>query len=214
MNYQILQLTNESILWLTPGDKESIRVLIANHLKKMKPEDRYLRFFSSINDNAIDSYVERIDFFSDGVFVVFDETGLEIKAFLHASCLSKKSFDIEYEIGITVDDDLRGKGIAYELFSKAMTWAKSLGCKRIYVNCLRQNKAMQKIAEKFNIETKSLDYETKEGELKMPDNTVSFFSYFTHKTNNNMVLIDLAYRKNVHMILEYLEELKTIAKGI
>lgn len=66
-----------------------------------------------------------------------------------------------------------------------------------------QNKAMQHIAERFSMEMHSIDYETKEGELKMPDNNVDLYSYLNHHAKNNMLLLDLAYRRNVTTLLEY-----------
>src|SRR5574343_68225 len=197
---KVIQLTRSAIKLIAPiGGEDKVRQLLTEHLLRLKPEDRYLRFFNAMTDFAIEKYISKVDFTSHGIFVIFDEAGANIVAFLHASKFDGE-IENEYELGMTVDEEHRGSGIGYELFKTGVSWAKSMVCKRIYVNCLYQNKAMQKIAEKFNMETKSIDYETKEGEIKIPHNHVDIFSYLTHHAGNNMLLLDLAYRRNLNAL--------------
>ncbi len=191
-----------SKLYPKPGisGEDKIRQLLADHLIRLSPEDRYLRFFSTLPNDAIKAYVNRIDFDKDGIFVVFDESLEAVQGFLHASKLETK-FEVEYEFGLTVEEDQRGSGIGYDLFAKAIEWANGLGGKRIYVNCLSKNKAMQKIAEKFKMETRSIDYETREGELQLQSHP-NMFAYMYTTTANNITLYDMAARKQIHEAIQ------------
>lgn len=176
-----------------------VKKLLTEHLLRLKPEDCYMRFFNAMSDDSIKKYVEKIDLSDNGVFVHFDEHGTKIISFLHASRIDHG----EYEFGLSVDADQRGKSRGYELFKTAVNWATSLGCKRIYVNCLYQNKAMQKIAERFNMDIRSLDFDTKEGEIMMPNNRGDMFTFLSQNANNNLLLLDLAYWRNVNALLNY-----------
>ena len=191
--------------------EESLKKMIADHLKRLSPDDRYLRFCSTTSDASIDKYVDRLDFSKDGIFISFDKEVEDIVGFLHASRLDDH-FESEYELGLTVDMDLRGTGLGYDMFAQAVAWARSLGGKRLYVNCLSKNKAMQKIAEKFKMETHSIDYETKEGTMEL-NKYPNIFAYLFMYTANNITMFDKATRKQVHEALQtYTESFSKLIK--
>ena len=172
-----------------------LRELLKSHLKLLSNDDRYLRFFSAQSDDSIDIYVNKINFKTDGIFIVLNETYDQVIGFLHASRLDGVS-GVEYEIGVSVNESARGMGVGYELFAKAVSWTESLGGKRLYVNCLTQNKAMQKIAEKFKLKTHSIDYDTREGELTL-NSIPNLFTYMIHFTANNIMVYDALVRKRI-----------------
>ncbi|HLA34247.1 MAG TPA: GNAT family N-acetyltransferase [Rhodocyclaceae bacterium] len=204
----IIQLTHRNSYVIATHDsdgtllvgEDAVRRLLLKHLLKLGPEDRYLRFFNMQNDNGIGAYVERIDLTEDGVFVAFDENGKKIVGFLHA--LRIENLETEYEFGLTVNPDRRGQGIGYDLFATAMKWAQNLGGQRIYINCLFQNVAMQKIAEKFRMESRKIDYETKESEIRI-GSAPNLLAYAAQQTANSVLLCDLAYRRQIHSLMSY-----------
>jgi hypothetical protein len=77
--------------------------MITDHLISLSPEDRNLRFFTKLSDEAIQAYVAKIDFKKDGVFVSFDIQYKRITGFLHAPKINETDF----EIGVSVLKETR-----------------------------------------------------------------------------------------------------------
>ena len=190
---QVVQLTALNTLITSAAD---IRRMLVAHLVKLPSDDRYTRFFGTMSDDSLKNYVDGIDLRHDGVFVVFDQSGFNILAFLHASRLDQ---DDEIEFGLTVDDSLRLHGVGAHLFDVALTWAHGLGIKRIYVNCLYRNKAMQRIAGRFKVKIIAQD-DIHEGKLEL-DGVTKPLTFMKHHMTHNMMLCDLAYRRQLHAML-------------
>ena len=177
---------------------------ISDHLKNLPIEDRYLRFCSTLKDEAIEQYVSKINFENDGVIVVFDETAREIwqkpiVGFLHAAPFDSKG---EIEFGISVSPKFRNKGIATSLFKSGLIFAQSRGLKIIYMNCLYENKVMRHIVEKhgFNIQS---DFDEITARLKI-DSSHVIENSILDAGNNNLAIFDLAYRSKIHQAKEWL----------
>ena len=145
---------------------------IINHLKRLNKEDRYTRFFVSYTDEQIERYVERIDLSHDFIFYNTDENG-DVDGVLHAA----RGDDGEMDFGISVDESIRGKGVGANLFQAAMSLVHMLGCRKIYVNCLVMNKAMNAIARKFCDSVERVDVDTMQGAVKLPDTGIKFVNY-------------------------------------
>jgi RimJ/RimL family protein N-acetyltransferase len=60
------------------------------------------------------------------------------------------------ELGITVEPNLRGYGLGSRLFEAGVRWASARGYERVFIYCLRENRAMQAIARKNGME---IEYE-------------------------------------------------------
>lgn len=144
--------------------KNTYREEIKDHLKRLSSEDRHLRFGVVIADERIDHYVEDSMKIDDFLFAVFNEDG-QIIALLHMArdARDKNAF----ELGLSVDSDHRGEGHASEMFGKAITFAKTLGAKRIFTYCLAENKAMQNLAKKHELRV-MLEHGDVTGELSIP----------------------------------------------
>lgn len=129
---------------LTNADKDAI----VDHLTRLNTGDRYLRFFAVLNDFALEKYVlETIDLVDDVGFGIFN--GKKLIAFAH---LSPSADNKAAEIGISVDADARGKGLAARLVNRIVVYAKANNISTLYMSCLRENKIMQKIAKKAGME--------------------------------------------------------------
>ena len=142
---------------------------LIKHFMRLSQEDRRLRFGAPIIDERIPHYVKEIIKPGDFVFAVFNEDG-EIVATLH---MARDHSDANsYELGLSVDVEHRKKGFADQMFSKAVSFAKTLGAKRIYTYCLGENKAMQHLARKHNLKT-MLEYGDVTGELRVADRSAA-----------------------------------------
>lgn len=117
---------------------------ITRHLLQLAPDDRRLRFDTTMADAAIESYVHGIDFARDKVFGVF-EHDLSLNGVAH---LALDADTDSAELGLSVVPEYRGKGYGYALLSRAKLHAGNLAYKRLYMHCLAENHVMIHLARK------------------------------------------------------------------
>jgi len=150
------------------------RPLILDHLLKLGPEDRHLRFGVTTSDDQIRRYVASIDFEHDEVFGIFDRR-LRLIAVAHLAyppprpATDKRPIVVEF--GVTVLPEARGKGYGNRLFQHSILHARNRGVHALFIHALTENAAMLKIAAKAGA---TLEYDGPDAEawLKLPADTV------------------------------------------
>ena len=118
------------------------RAALLDHFIALSPEDRRLRFGAPIRDESLGDYVQRIDFARDGVFAVHDDQ-LRVVAAVHIALSQGPA-----ELGLSVADGWRGKGVGDALLRRAVVWLRNRGVLGVYVHCLAENGAMMHLARK------------------------------------------------------------------
>lgn len=144
---------------------DSQREEVVTHLLSLERGDLRLRFGYSPTDSIIEKYVN--DSFGkpdNQWFGVYDSETDGLIATLHVALLD----DHRAEFGCTVGSSYRQRGIGNELFVRGVTWAKSCGVKKVYMYCLSENKAIQKIARKNNMHVITLCEGEAEATLATP----------------------------------------------
>ncbi|MCA0274239.1 MAG: GNAT family N-acetyltransferase [Proteobacteria bacterium] len=118
------------------------RRALSRHLMRLDLGSRVNRFFTPAPDRAIRHYVAR----SAPIFVVTAERGGEVcgVAEMHPHLEMPRAA----EIAVSVDEDLRRRGIGRELFERALTEARARGIGDIWVVYLSGNEAMRRIAHR------------------------------------------------------------------
>ena len=103
--------TNAAFFAAQLGDinREHLR----EHFLQLDAQDRHLRFGASINDSAVISYVDGIDFERDEVYAVTDDSQ-HILGAVHIAILEE-----EAELGLSVLLAARGQGVGNALFERA-----------------------------------------------------------------------------------------------
>ena len=119
------------------------RPALLAHFVALSPEDRRLRFGAAIREEGLEAYVERIDFARDGVFAVQDDE-LRIVAAVHIAVGDGGPA----ELGLSVAEGWRGKGLGDALLRRAVVWLRNRGVHGVYVHCLSENGAMMHLARK------------------------------------------------------------------
>ena len=122
--------------------KAADRPALLAHFVALSPEDRRLRFGAATRDEGLRAYVERIDFARDGVFAVHDDD-LRIVAAVHIALA-----DGPAELGLSVADGWRGRGLGDVLLRRAVVWLRNRGVHGVYVHCLAENGAMMHLARR------------------------------------------------------------------
>ena len=134
-------------LWA--GERHDVRELYL----QLNSEDRRLRFFSNMTDAAIEKYVSNLDFSENTILGAFDGSArlcgtLEL---IHASNRH------EVELAIVVAESARGRGCGRALVNRAWEEARTMGCDRLTLVTLSENKAMQALADRLQMHTRFVD---------------------------------------------------------
>jgi RimJ/RimL family protein N-acetyltransferase len=116
---------------------------LLRHLRTLSPEDRRLRFGRSMNQRALEGYVNTIDFSVDKAFGIFSSERLI--AFAHLALHEAKGFA---ELGLSVSPDHRREGHGEALLRRAALHVSNLGLRVIYMQCLSENEGMMRLAQK------------------------------------------------------------------
>jgi RimJ/RimL family protein N-acetyltransferase len=137
--------------------EESDRSLFLDHLLALGPDDRYLRFGTTLLDDGIRRYVAGIDFATNTIFAVFDDD-MAIAAAGHFAPLPPElaAADIALgpaaEFGLSVAERARRRGLGTALFVRAAAHARNLRIRSLFMHCLAENRAMMRIARRAHME--------------------------------------------------------------
>lgn len=185
---------------------------LIDHFTRLSQDDRRLRFGTPIIDERIPHYVKEIIKPGDFVFAVFNENG-DIVGALH---MARDTSDANsYELGLSVNVGYRKMGFADQMFSKAVSFAKTLGAKRIYTYCLSENKAMQHLAKKHNLKT-MIEYGDVTGELEVVERSqTEVVEDFIEFANSEQVLFfDRLSKAYVNSMLNSYNQFAKIASQL
>ncbi|MGH8672907.1 MAG: GNAT family N-acetyltransferase, partial [Burkholderiales bacterium] len=123
---------------LSDREREALFV----HFLALEPEDRRLRFGTSIGDQTVRNYVAGIDFGRDAVFGVFDAE-LRLVGVAHLARTDEFA-----ELGVSVLSGHRGQGVGEALLKRAHLQARNWGVETLLMHCLAENGAMRHLAAK------------------------------------------------------------------
>ena len=123
----------------------SDRTRIIEHFDRLDSTDRYLRFGSPMGEELLRSYVDGIDFDSGVVFGVHDDD-LTLVGVAHVASGGGVA-----EIGLSVLDGWRHRGIGQLLLERAAGWARLHGITTLFMHCLAENGAIRRLARRVGM---------------------------------------------------------------
>ena len=135
-------------LW--PSDKELFR----DHLLRLDPRSRHLRFGGGMSDEFLVHYSENCFGKGDLVYGAFIDGKLIGAAELRSnqaiwSEQAPFGRDIRAEAAFSVEEGYRRRGIGEKLFKRILRAATNHGVETIEIVCLPENVGMQNLAKKF-----------------------------------------------------------------
>lgn len=138
--------------------------------RKIDPEDRRMRFFSSIHEfshTQLARYTQ-IDYDREMAFVAM----LERNGHMETLGVIRTHYDpdnLSGEFAVVIRSDMKGQGLGSILMDKMIRYSQSRGTKELAAYTLKENKGMQALAQKFGFSIKSMvnDPETVELYLKL-----------------------------------------------
>ena len=108
-------------------------------------EDRRLRFGFTARDATIERYVSDIDFSRDAAFGVRGK-GMQFDGITHLALENNHA-----EIGVSVLEPARGRGVGSALVARAAMHARNRGIKVLFMQCLSENGAIMHIARSLGM---------------------------------------------------------------
>lgn len=128
-------------LW--PSETNKFR----DHLLRLDAENRRLRFGMPVKDEFIRDYASRIDEYKSLVHGYFEQGDIRAAAELRQI---GDGWSAKAEAAFSVEPGYQNKGIGTELLGRIVRSARNRGITRLYMNCLLENRKMQRIAKKYD----------------------------------------------------------------
>src|SRR5262245_37670416 len=127
-------------LWITETEK------FRDHLLRLDIESRRMRFGMAIDDAFIESYAERADLIKSVIYGYF--VGGEMRAAAELRTIGE-GWSQEAEAAFSVETEWQDTGVGTDLLGRIILAARNRGIERLYMNCLSENRKMQRIARKY-----------------------------------------------------------------
>lgn len=127
-------------LWFTETEK------FRDHLLRLDSDSRRLRFGMPVSDEFITAYAKRTGQLKSVIYGFF--AGREMHAAAELRMIGE-NWHGEAEAAFSVEPDYQGSGVGTELLGRVIVAARNRGVERLYMNCLSENRKMQRIAKKF-----------------------------------------------------------------
>jgi RimJ/RimL family protein N-acetyltransferase len=126
-------------LWPTESDK------FRDHLLRLDPESRRMRFAHSVADAFIEEYAGRMTAFGSLVY------GHLVDGKVRGAAELRRLGDTwgdEAEAAFSVERPYQGHGVGTDLMGRVIRAARNRNIRRLYMSCLAENSKMQAIARK------------------------------------------------------------------
>ncbi|MGJ3259376.1 MAG: GNAT family N-acetyltransferase [Rhodospirillales bacterium] len=144
---------------------------IEEHLLRLSPHDRQMRFCGGVSDARIREYCKGIRWTSTTYLGCFIDGVLRGVACI---IVLPEGFSVAAEIAFSVEAPFQNRGIGTVLVRKAISIARNRYIGTAYLFCLRENGKMRHIADKFDAE---FSYVGADIEGKVSPNWPSYLSY-------------------------------------
>ncbi|HYN39838.1 MAG TPA: GNAT family N-acetyltransferase [Rhodospirillales bacterium] len=121
--------------------------LYGQHLLRLSPTDRRLRFNFPADDAAIEAYVGKLAPPRDRILAHFADDLTVVGGVHIAFCRG----DV-VELAFSVEPANKGRGIGTALFSRAIVFARNRGGRSARTYCLAENREMRRLARRAGME--------------------------------------------------------------
>jgi RimJ/RimL family protein N-acetyltransferase len=118
-----------------------------DHLLRLDDESRRMRFGMGVDDEFITNYASRLNDMKSIVYAHLIEG--DVRAAAELRPLTEKMRG-EAEAAFSVEKKHQDSGIGTELVGRIVRAARNRSITRVYMNCLTENRKMQRIAKKYD----------------------------------------------------------------
>ncbi len=118
-----------------------------DHMLRLDEESRRMRFGMAVDDRFITDYTQRLNDMKSIVYAHM--IGGEVRAAAELRPLAGQMRG-EAEAAFSVEKSHQDSGIGTELLGRIVRAARNRSITRVYMNCLAENRKMQRIAKKYD----------------------------------------------------------------
>lgn len=139
----------------------------SNHLKRLPEQDRISRFGYRISDYNIDQLILNIVYNPkdhDLWYALYDNN---MVGWGHMA----RNDDKSWELAVSVDHDYQQKGVGDALIKEMLEWAKVKSIKEVFMHCIEDNRVIQHLAVKHNLQTRDRSGGERTAALEVPSPT-------------------------------------------
>lgn len=163
------------------------RSKVQDHFFRLSDDDLRNRFCTTMKPESLIAYVDKIDF-TNGILGIFDRD-LNIIGIAECVCYKNNS---EAEIGLSIEKEHQGKGLANRLMVRITQYANSQNVKSLHMYCLSSNKKTVHLCKKYGLTVKFSGGET-EALIKLPD-TDPIVSSWQEQMDEAMATFELSQK--------------------
>ncbi|MCB1968906.1 MAG: GNAT family N-acetyltransferase [Geminicoccaceae bacterium] len=140
---------------------------IADHLLRLEPEDRRLRFGTRLSDDGIRAHIAQIDW-SSAVLLAAEHDGRIVGLGEMRACSAGR--ERTAEVAFSVDRVWRGRDIGSELLRRLSTAARNRGIHTLLIACQLDNGRMLRLAHHVGARI-HIDHGDVEARVDLPNAT-------------------------------------------
>lgn len=158
-----------------------------------------MRFGYSISEKNISDYVEKSLDITKNFWYAYIDEGKCIGA-VHIAIIGETA-----ELGISIDQEYRGKKLSNNLFERALTHLKAFRISHITMQCLSENAVIQHLARKYGLKVRVLGPGEKEasGDIELPDSLTASIQ----DTTEDMFAVTDAIGRNLFWVQKSVAEI-------
>ena len=173
--------------------------LLKAHLNSLDDDSKRMRFGYSISEKNISDYVEKSLDITKNFWYAYIDEGKCIGA-VHIAIIGETA-----ELGISIDQEHRGKKLSNNLFERALTHLKAFRISHITMQCLSENAVIQHLARKYGLKVRVLGPGEKEasGDIELPDSLTASIQ----DTTEDMFAVTDAIGRNLFWVQKSVAEI-------
>lgn len=130
-------------MWFTETDK------FRDHLMRLDSESRRMRFGMSVDEDFVAAYAARSA--GPGCLIYGYFVNGEMRGAAEMRMIGD-SWSADAEGAFSVEKEYQDRGIGTHLLGRIVRAARNRGVSRLYMNCLAENRKMQRLARKYEAE--------------------------------------------------------------
>ncbi len=154
-----------------------------DHLLRLDDESRRMRFGMGVGDEFITGYAQQLNDMKSIVYAYIIEGEVHAAAELRPLAGKMRG---EAEAAFSVEKPFQDSGIGTELLGRIVRAARNRSITRVYMNCLAENRKMQKIAKKYDA---ILQFEHSEVVGQVAPSPAHYFSIWREAVEDEMGFI-------------------------
>lgn len=120
-----------------------------DHLLRLEDESRRMRFGMGVSNDFIRRYAEQTSQFQSVIYGFF--VGREMRAAAELRMIGS-SWRGDAEAAFSVEKAYQDSGVGTELLGRIIVSARNRNVDRLFMNCLSENRRMQRVAQKYRAE--------------------------------------------------------------